>query len=330
MGLEKIRLLCSAVSHMPLIFTLRDSGVTKKHGFELEVDIAGFDRPGKPPRPMSARASLLLDGEYEFLSGLHHQTYVYRAQGDKRFVYLAQTQNSWDDRLIARAEIGGLKQLEGKKILNNGNPAPCVMGNLIEALRDAGVDASKIEFVSVEETEVKRYLSLDMVLRGEVDAADVDIPFDLIATKRGLNVLQLPDRPVIHNTTICASMDFVRRNEDKVVAFLKALLEAIHFFKTERRKVCDILSRELAPLLHLEKQDEVEHLHDEWSRLLLAKPYPHPLAIWNVYNLDVANNPDVNFIGPLEIWDTHYLRQIDDSGFIDHLYKDDQQGRPDA
>jgi ABC-type nitrate/sulfonate/bicarbonate transport system substrate-binding protein len=204
MSLEKIRLLCSAVSHMPLIFTFRDSGVTEKYGFELEVDIAGFDRQGKPPRPMSERASLLLDGEYEFLSGLHHQTYVYRAKGDKRFVYLAQTQNSWDDRLIARSEITTLKQLEEKKILNNGNPAPCVMGNLIEALGDAGVDASKIEFVSVEETEVKRYLSLDMVARGEVDAADVDIPFDLIAKKQGLSVLQLPDRPVIHNTTICA------------------------------------------------------------------------------------------------------------------------------
>ena len=196
MSLEKIRLLCSAVSHMPLIFTFRDSGVTEKYGFELEVDIAGFDRQGKPPRPMSERASLLLEGEYEFLSGLHHQTYVYRSKGDKRFVYLAQTQNSWDDRLIARSEITSLKQLEGKKILNNGNPAPCVMGNLIEALGDAGVDASKIEFVSVEETEVKRYLSLDMVARGEVDASDVDIPFDLIAKKQGLNVLQLPDRPV--------------------------------------------------------------------------------------------------------------------------------------
>src|ERR1043166_136085 len=326
MAQEKIRMLSSAVSHMPLLFTFRDSGVTEKHGFELEVDIAGFERAGKPIRPMSARPSLLLDGEYEFLSGLHHQTYVYRAKGDKRFVYLAQTQNSWDDRLIARPEIRELKQLEGKKILNNGNPAPCVMGNLVEALRESGVDTSKIEFVSLEETEVKRYLSLEMVERGEVDAADVDIPFDFIAKKRGLNVLALPDRPVIHNTTICASTEFVRRNEDKVLRFLRALVETIYFFKTEKQKVCEILRRHLAPLLHVEAQDEIEYLHQEWSRLLLAKPYPHPLAIWNVYNLDVAGNKDVNFIGPLEIWDTHYLRQIDDSGFIEQLYKNKGNG----
>src|SRR6185369_6404494 len=151
MSFGSIRLLCSAISHMPLLFTLRDSGVTQKHGFDLEIDIAGFESPGKPARPMTQRASLLLNGEYEFLSGLHHQTYVHRAKGDKRFVYLAQTQNDWDDRLIARPEISSLKELEGKKILNNGNPAPCVLGNLIEALREQGVDAGKIEFVSAEE-----------------------------------------------------------------------------------------------------------------------------------------------------------------------------------
>jgi len=305
---------------MPLLFTLRDSGVTQKHGFDLEIDIAGFESPGKPARPMSQRASLLLNGEYEFLSGLHHQTYVHRAKGDKRFVYLAQTQNDWDDRLIARPEIRSLKELEGKKILNNGNPAPCVLGNLIEALREQGVDAGKIEFVSAEETEVKRYLALEMLERGEVDAAQVDIPFDLVGQKRGFSVLPVPERPVIHNTTICASTEFVRRNEQKTLAFLKAVIEAVWFFKNRPDAVCEILARELAPLLHIQQDDEIEYLQKEWSRLLLRKPYPHPVAIWNVYNLDIAGNSDVNFIGPLEIWDLHYLREIDDSGFIDQLY----------
>jgi hypothetical protein len=44
------------------------------------------------------------------------------------------------------------------------------------------------------------------------------------------------------------------------------------------------------------------------------------MAVWNVYNLDVGHNPALNSIGALEIWDTHYLRMIDDSGFIDSLY----------
>lgn len=319
MVLKKIRLLASAISHMPLHFTFRDSGVTQKHGFELDVDISNFRIPGKPVRKMSERATSLLAGDYEFLSGLHHETYIYRAKGDKRFLYLAQTQNDWDDRLIARPEIKEPKQLEGKRI--HCSQAPCVSGNLDHALRRAGVDTSKVEFVFARDTEGKDcHSAVERVARGEIDAANVDIPFDLQARKLGLNAIELPTVPVIHNTTICASTEFVRKNEETVIVFLKALIEAVHFFKTQKQKVCEILSRELAPLVHLGGDDEVEYLHEQWSRLLSPKPYPHPMAVWNVYDLDVAHDPKVNFIGPFEIWDTHYLRKIDDSGFIDALY----------
>lgn len=316
MDYGKIRMLCSDISHMSLHFVFRDSGVSQKHGFELEVDITKFSQGGRRIRQMKDRAPCLLAGEYEFLSGLHHETYIYRAKGDKRFLYLAQTQNDWDDRLIARKEIREAKQLEGKKIWTSR--APCVGGNLDHALSLAGLDTSQVEFIYG--TEDRGHEAVEKVARGELDAANVDIPFDLQAKKRGLNTIQLPSVPVIHNTTICASTEFVWKNEEKVRAFLRALIETIHFFKTEKQKVCEILSRELAPLVHLEGDDEVEYLHREWSKLLSPKPYPHPLAVWNVYNLDVAHDPKVNFISPFEIWDTHYLRQIDDSGFIDALY----------
>ena len=120
MDYGKIRLLCSDISHMALLSVLRDSGVPQHHGFELDVDVATIPpRDGRPVRSMKQRATSLLAGEYEFLSGLHHETYIYRAQGDKRFVYLGQAQNDWDDRLIARSELREAKQLEGKKILTD-------------------------------------------------------------------------------------------------------------------------------------------------------------------------------------------------------------------
>ena len=152
-------------------------------------------------------------------------------------------------------------------------------------------------------------------------AANVDMPFDLQAKKHGLNAIELPDLPVIHNTTICANIDFVRENEETAVTFLKALIEAVHFFKTEREKSCAIIAREVAPLIGLDGDDEVEYLHGQWSALLCPKPYPEPLAVQNLYNLDVAHDPQANFIGPLEVWDTHYLRMIDDSGFIERSIK---------
>jgi ABC-type nitrate/sulfonate/bicarbonate transport system substrate-binding protein len=324
---SKIKLLSSSISHMPLHFVLRDSGVTEKHGFELEVDVAKVPQKGKSTRTIGERALLLLSGEYQFLSGLHHEPYLYRAKGDKRLVFLAQTQNQWDDRLIVRPEIRDLKQLEGKKILTG--PAPCVCGNLRHALERAGVDTTKVEWVFSSregEGEDSRLAvgpaSIARVRRHDVDAANVDIPFDLQAQKRGLNAITLPALPVIHNTTICASTDLVNANAEIVVIFLKALIAGIHFFKTEKDKCCAILARELAPLIGLDGDDEIEYLHAQWSQLLCAKPYPEPRAVENLYQLDVAHDPRANFVGPLEVWDTHFVRMIDDSGFIDALYHD--------
>lgn len=316
---HRIRLLCSDKSHLPLHYTLRDSQIPEKYGFRYEVDAVGVSRDGKPPRTIPERAPLLLAGEYEFLSGLHHQPYIARLKGDKRFVYLAQTQNYWDDRLLARPGIETLKQLEGKKVLTCN--VPCISGNLIKAIAQAGIDVENINFVFMEGLQGElNPANVERVVSGDVDAVTVDIPFDLRAQRQGMNVIPLPDVPVVHNTTICTNMEFVSKNEDLVVRFLKALIEGIHFFKTKPQEVCEILERELVSVLGLKGEREIEHLQQEWSKLLCSKPYPHPMAVWNVYELDLVKDPRMSSVDPLEVWDTHYLRQIDDSGFIDSLY----------
>ncbi|MBM2811106.1 MAG: hypothetical protein HW416_1865, partial [Chloroflexi bacterium] len=114
--------------------------------------------------------------------------------------------------------------------------------------------------------------------------------------------------------------EWVRDNEETTLAFLRSMIDATHFFKTEKSKTCEILERTHMEALHLEGPDEIESLYNTWAALLSPKPYPHPLAVWNVYDLDVGHNPAINFVGPFEIWDTSLLRQIDDSQYIDELY----------
>src|SRR5581483_6748728 len=274
----------------------------------------------EPMVTMPDRAPRLLDGTFDFLSGLHHETYIYRARGDKRFVYLAQTQNDWDDRVVGSKAISSAQELEGKKVYVSTS-APCVFGNLKHSLELAGVRTDRVEFVGMKErTRLPNRQIVEAVAKGEVAAASVDLPFDLIGEKMGLHRLDIPSVPVIHNTTLCANREWVRENEETTLAMLRSLIDTIHYFKTQKSEVCEILQRNLAPMLDLRGSDEIEYLHQGWSNLLSPKPYPHPLAVWNVYNLDVAHDPSVNFIGPFEIWDTSYLRQIDDAGFIDDLY----------
>jgi ABC-type nitrate/sulfonate/bicarbonate transport system substrate-binding protein len=313
--LRTLDLLASDPSHLPFLFVFKESGVMEKYGFEIDLHIVG----GAKAPTMAHRAKLALAGEIDFLSGLHHETYRERAKGEKRLTYLAQAQNNWDDRLVALPTIHAIEDLKDKKIICHAK-APCVAGNLRAVLETCGLKPEEIHIEAVEDSSGKFLDFVDRLTGGEAVAALVDMPFDLYGVKKGLKIVDLPDRPVIHNTTLLATTDYIKQNEETVYAFIKGFIEALHFFKTQPDKVIPILKKNLAKRYGLEDDEYYIHLQREWARLLSKKPYPLASAIQNVYDLDVGKDPAMRHIGPMEPWDLHYLRAIDDSGFIDRLY----------
>src|SRR5207244_13480956 len=114
----------------------------------------------------------------------------------------------------------------------------------------------------------------------------VGLPFEMYDIKKGLKIVDLPDRTVIHNTTLLATTDYIKENEETVYAFIKGFIEALHFFKTEPDKVIPILKKNLAKRYGLEDDEYYVHLQREWARLLSKKPYPLASAIHNVCYLD--------------------------------------------
>ena len=52
-----------------------------------------------------------------------------------------------------------------------------------------------------------------------------------------------------------------------------------------------------------------------------AKPYATLPAISNVYEIAIEQNKTAEKCDPMALWDFHHLRKIDDSGFIDNLYR---------
>lgn len=313
--LRTLDLLASDPSHLPFLYVFKESRVMEKYGFEIDLHVVG----GPKAPTMAHRAKLALAGEIDFLSGLHHETYRERAKGEKRLTYLAQAQNNWDDRLIATPKIRNVQDLKGQKITCHAK-APCVQGNLRAVLETCGLKPDEIHIEAIEVPSGKHLEFIDRVVSGEVTATLVDMPFDLYGVKQGLKIVELPDRPVIHNTTLLATTDYIKENEKTVFAFIKGFIEALHFFKTQPDKVVPILKSNLAKRYALEEDDYYVHLQREWAKLLSKKPYPLASAIQNVYDLDVGKDPAMRNIGPMEPWDLHYLRTIDDSGFIDRLY----------
>ena len=88
----------------------------------------------------------------------------------------------------------------------------------------------------------------------------------------------------------------------------------IHFAKTQRQKTQKILDG-------LNKRTGEDFQYSRLERMP-SKPYPDAQAIINAYELGCIKAPEAKQLSPMALWDLHYLRELDNSGFIDKLYKE--------
>jgi hypothetical protein len=158
------------------------------------------------------------------------------------------------------------------------------------------------------------------VMAGEFDGTFVTIPHDSRAAKAGAHVITVRAIPMVRGVTLTTTMIFVKDHPIEVRLLTKGLVDAIHFFLTRRQETLEILKEHASPILKLQSDEEVETLYDEWAQSLERKPYPSPQAISNVFQLAARRNPEISRYNPLALWDTHFVRELDDTGYIDQLY----------
>jgi len=65
----------------------------------------------------------------------------------------------------------------------------------------------------------------------------------------------------------------------------------------------------------------ISALYNEWAQSLERKPYPSMEAMSNVFQLALRRNPEIADYNPVAMWDAHHVRELDNSGYIDKLYK---------
>jgi hypothetical protein len=137
----------------------------------------------------------------------------------------------------------------------------------------------------------------------------------------GAKVIDVGPIPMIEGPTVTTTTTYVKNHPEEVNALMHALVDAIHYFKTNRKGTIDIINRTSRDLLRLQSDEEVDIFYGHHAEIYQKKPYPTPEAIQNVFALGVKETPAVKDFNPMVMWDLHHLRLIDDSGYIDKLYQ---------
>ena len=313
-----------AHSHLALMHVIQESGAWAHH--DLDVDYE---------RVISREDAheLVPTGKVEFVSGNHVSTYAARARGDT-WTYVGQSMSHNYLALITHPDTGITKfeDLRERKVGARGNH-PYLNTWLYLKQHGLDPDRDEVEIIKRAQQDVtepgkpKRKTLMAMVKDKDIDACFLGQPSAEMARRAGLKVIDLEDQHMIFYMTMSTSKKMVDEKPDVVMRVLKAIIEGIAYFKINREETIRIL---MARYDNDGKLDRAmaEKLYDDLSDKFDPRLFPSMRSIYNVYQEALKQdekNGDAKNIHPLALWDFHFLRQIEDSGFIKNLYKD----RPD-
>lgn len=309
-------------SHLALMHVINESGAWARQDLDVDYD-KGISR--------GDAHELVPSGKVEFVSGNHVSTYAARARGDT-WVYLGQTVSQNNVSLVTRADsdIQKLEDVRHRKFGSRGRHPGL---NTWLYLKQHGLDPDKDEVEIVREERVElpdgtfklnRKSLTEMLSDGDIDACFLTLPNEEFARREGFKIIDIDSQPMVFFMTISSSMKLVEERPDLIQRMLKGVIEGIAFFKTEREKSIQILMDKHTKEGQLDRA-VAEMLYDDLAPILEPKLYPGLEAISNVYQEALKQdekNGDAAKIHPLALWDFQPLREIDDTGFINDLYKD--------
>ncbi len=308
---KTIRIYYRAPSHVPLWKVMEEGGFLEKHGLAMEM--------GSLEGQRKRAAEGLKAGDLDIVSGNHHNLYARKALNGDPYVHIGQSNNSWRENfLVCGKGINGVADLKGKKVAMDDYDGHTGL-NVWLYLRLHGLEEGRdVELVT---DPVKGAERAKGVLDGNYDATFIRAVDRLRALKFGAKIVEVPPMAMIEGVTLTTTTKYVSQHEDECRSLIMALIDGTHFFKTSKADTLKIIQKHCSELLKMRSDEEWDCFYETQSETLEKAPYPSIEAIQNVFALAVKRNPEIKEYNPLALWDLHYVKEIDDSGYIRQLYK---------
>src|SRR5579862_4509581 len=306
----QVRGMFRATSHLPIWEVMDKAGIFQQVGLEL-VDFSFCNEP-------AVAEAALLEGKIDFVSGNHISTYTEFGRG-KPIVHLTSPSNSVNYPVVAREPIKSLADLQGTRIgevyeVDMRKGVSHIEGNHAIYLRHAGVQPDQVKWVALGVLPGDEYkkAQLAALKEGRIDATFVTGNTALFE-EAGMHVHRPGRLPMINGPTMTCVSPNLRKREGLGERLVKAQVMAINYGQTKREETNRILQG------MADRRAERAQTAERFDRMP-RKPYPDIQAVHNAWEMACLQDPDTEKTSPMSLWDLHYLRELDDSGFIDGLY----------
>ena len=284
----------------------KEAGIFAKHGIDADVILL----TGSP-----RLVQTLLAGDIDYALGGVSSVLRARFRGADP-VILATSANFSSQQVLVRPEspLQRLQDLKGKivGVTQYGSQGDTFIR---DALKKTGLKPdTDVTLIQMGGTPQVRAA----LLAGKIDAG-VTGESGLLLVQQG-RAKQLPGASAKElkiagsGATLSATRRHIERDRDGVLEFLRAYVEGIHYFKTNREGSL----RALQKFFRGASAEQVAFFYDQQREVFDRLPIPSDEAIQG--ELDRETDPKARTFKPADFMDLSFLREIEKSGLLTELY----------
>jgi len=284
----------------PMMVTWK-AGLFHKHGLDIER-----------PRIMGGAKGVvrgLMSGEIQFGNMAAPAPLRANLKGEADVIFLTGGINQ--QFILGRPGINDRVELAGKKIgfVGDGGLNDALVKFIIDKLEAAGVKELKPEPIAAGGDN-----ELEALLSGQVDAIVGTPPECIDAERKGCKYLIDFSEYGLNYALggIAARRDYAARNPEITRKFVKAYIEGMHRYRTDREFTVAVQ----AEYSGIADRTVAEATYDLTQPGMPRVPYPVVGALQTLIDFMSKELPEAKNAHAARFVDDHYVRELDESGFI--------------
>jgi len=302
--MQSVTLAYRDVDRLPVICAIR--AMAGRH-YNVDVRVAHIGDE-------DAFEAALFDGSADVL--IEHLEFLYEeAAKGKKITMFCSPSRGGGLHLVVPQHVRTVQEFRGKTmaVRTSGQPHAVTLW-----LRMMGLEKD-VATVMVPDGEIGRWGQWKKVASGECVATFMSPLYLPDALAAGLNVLPVPEIPIVgHFAQACIS-SFAGGNSELMRDYVKAVLHALAWLIKRPAEAYAELQLELQPQMKVANDAELKRRFDSVVAGIKLKPYPTPAAVANTYEIATLEYLGAKGLNPLSLWDLHWVKELDDDGFIDAL-----------
>ena len=289
-----------------LVWVAKEAGLFKENGLDVQLIFIGSSS-------IMTQALIAGDVPIAIMSG---STAVGSQLAGSDLVIAASTKKDPAQAFLVTAKgISQPAQLKGKKLAVSrlGASSDFILRVILKKI--GLVPDKDVAIIQVGSSPVR----MAALANGVADGTALTFEEMMVAKKMGFNVmLNIMDYGIESlNNDVITTRKYMRESRDIVQRFIKGMIKGVSFLAANKKFSMGVIAR----YTKSNDAEKIEYGYDYVTKIFLKKPYTPIKGIQLALEEIGERNPAARTANPEQFIDMSIVRELDQSGYIDALYK---------